>query len=147
MVDLDYERFSAFVNGSVLMPFFQTYTYNSFDGSASSGPTWAFTGGAGGSFTPFGSPHWRLDLYGLLGLTNLNATGSSFGDNPSASIGLGVGVHYTGSTGFTVGFKVPLVGLAFTGPSASQTDFSARLAQFYATHLVSLPIVSLGYRF
>ncbi len=147
MVDLEWGRLYAFVNGSVLTPFFPSYAYDPVDGTSSSSPTWAFTAGAGGSFSPFDSSGWRLDLFGLLGLTNLAASGNAYGDPISFSVGVGVGLHYTAPSGFTVGFKLPLVGVAITGPSTTQTDFSSRLGQFYATHLVALPVVSLGYRF
>jgi hypothetical protein len=149
MLDLDHGLLYAFANVSLLSLIVTQYAY--FNGPGAASQVFVAAAGAGVSFLPFGgrSP-WHLDLFGLVGLDNWRGSGAP-GFN--LSLGLGVGVHCTLPSGFTVGFKLPVIGAGFAlevspvyggsyGPSPS-----ALLGHFFQAALFGFPVVSLGARF
>lgn len=77
-------------------------------------------------------------------------------------IGISAGFHWTSISGFTVGFQIPVFGLApgysailgsstsngSGGSSGGPVNTGATLiANYYLAAGMALPVVSLGYRF
>jgi len=59
-------------------------------------------------------------------------------------VGVGMGFHYTGPSGFTAGFKVPILGFAF---GRDVDSFKNSGLYHYLNTLVSFPLATIGYRF
>lgn len=60
-------------------------------------------------------------------------------------VGGGLGFRYLHPSGFTVGFKVPAFGASFT--TRPNADGPQSVGSFYLFNLITLPIISFGYRF
>jgi hypothetical protein len=142
MVDLDLGHFYGFAGGSIGYAII-------FSGSSSQ-----YAGGVlalGGQWRLAPTSRWKFDLSGTLLPTWWN--GFSMG------IGISAGFHWTSASGFTVGFKIPVFGLApgystVLGDSSSSgsgykpvTSGASLIANYYLEAAMALPIVSLGYRF
>ncbi|HZS36455.1 MAG TPA: hypothetical protein VFF06_06500 [Polyangia bacterium] len=132
-LDFDYHPFYGFVSGSVGMPAF------------TGGETGAFAVGLGHSFRIKRTSPWKFDLFAVA-----TAAWSSSSDGfraaqaaPYGGLGVGLGFHYTYRSGFAVGFKLPVIGVAFGGAASTESA----PGQFYVAMLQALPIVSLGWRF
>jgi hypothetical protein len=87
-----------------------------------------------------GESMWYMDVLAL---------GTAGRVDPSVTIGggIGIGFRYLHRSGFTFSAKVPLFGA--TGQVSGNYGYSgaAALGNFYLASAVSLPVVSLGYRF
>lgn len=94
--------------------------------------------GAGLTLQAFPGSRWRFDLFGMVSPLVIPKEGSYVG------IGAGIGLHYTFSSGFTVGAKIPAFGLAW---SNKDYKLGESFALFYGTGMAGLPVLSVGYRF
>ena len=70
---------------------------------------------------------------------------TSSGYRTSLAAGLGVGLHYTWSTGFTLGFTAPILGYAWAIGTVN-TSYTG-VVGFFLASAVGLPLGYLGYRF
>ena len=135
MIDFDYRPFYGFVGSSFGYPFIFSGHYGA--GSIGLGGTWRFSLHS----------NWSVDVFGMLLPT--------WWDGFSCGIGAGFGFHYTSPIGFTVAFKFPFFGLApgnifsnsYNGNSGSINSGSALIGYFFMEAGMSLPIISMGYRF
>jgi hypothetical protein len=142
MIDLDLGRFYGFVGASIGYPII-------FSGTSSQYAGGVIALGAQWRLSP--TSRWKFDLAGTL----LPTWWSGF----SMGIGVSAGFHWTSVSGFTVGFKIPVFGLApgyssVTGAySSSSSGYrpvntgALLIANYYLEAGMALPIVSLGYRF
>lgn len=94
---------------------------------------------------------WYFDAFATVLPGFHSAMGGGWRGEFVCGIGLGAGVRYLHRSGLTVGFKVPLLGVA-VGPgtrSLYTADYrtSEMTARFYLGALIGLPIASVGYRF
>jgi hypothetical protein len=132
-LDLDAGLFHGFVNANLVLPM------------ASDGQILGFGAGGGVSFHVRPHSRWKLDVFAAVTPTRWGS--SDTGGNWVVGFGVGLGAHYTAKNGFTIGFKMPVIGYsagnAFGGPSSSGTA----VASYYLAGLMGLPVVSLGYRF
>lgn len=114
---------------------------------ASSGNVFGFCAGAGLSITL--PSRWHFDVFADVAPLWWKGGPSSFGQEASyVGLGVGIGFHYTSPRGWAIGFKAPLLGAAPTlGGTGSGYDVTAATEMFYLANVVSLPMVSLGYRF
>jgi hypothetical protein len=154
---LDHEngRFYGFIGTSIGYPLI-------FEGKLSRGPNdgddqyLAAVVGLGASWKVSARSNWRFDLGGTLTPTLWG--GFSMG------IGISAGFHYTSPNGFTVGFKVPVFGVApgcnvvvgerqfdpttYEQRGCAEVKTGAQLiGNYYLQAGMSLPILSVGYRF
>jgi hypothetical protein len=83
---------------------------------------------------------WYLDLLAL------GTAGRVSQDQLVAGAGLGIGFRYLHRSGFTFSAKLPVFG-ATTALSGQGFDGASSLGAFYLANLVSLPAISIGYRF
>ena len=136
-LDLDYGLFHGFLNGSLVLPM------------ASAGDLLGFSIGAGVSWRPTTHSRWRIDAF-------VHIAPARMGDVWLIGVGAGLGAHYTYANGFTIGFKVPILGYSGcansssssgSDPCSSWTSAGGGVAGFYLSSVMGLPIVSLGYRF
>lgn len=112
----------------------------------SNGSIGAFALGFGYS-TPISRPDesmWFMDFF----VEALPGWQQSFNFNtPDLVVGVGggLGFRYLHRSGFTMGFKLPVFGAAFS----TQATFSAAqsVGAFYLFNAIALPIISFGYRF
>ena len=85
---------------------------------------------------------WYMDLLAL---------GTAGRIDPSIVLGggIGVGFRYLHRSGFTFPAEVPLFGATAQGSGNNSYGYSgaAALGNFYLASAVSLPMVSIGYRF
>ena len=126
MVDAQYRSYYGFVAGALAMPII-------------GGTNWlAFTAGLGGTFPISPNSRWRFDVFAEIAPARLNSS------NPAVGLGAGIGAHYTGSSGITVGFKVPIFGYG-VGKGAGSGKDAAEF--FYLASALGLPLISVGYRF
>lgn len=102
----------------------------------------AITGTVGGGITYRVSPssRWHFDLLGQL--VSFQALSD---DDPSVGVGLAIGFHHTSASGFSVAFKLPVVG--YSGCLNSECVGSSGLAQYYQDAWAGTPVISLGHRF
>jgi hypothetical protein len=138
-VDVEYGLFYGFAATAPLFPL------------VTSGQFFGFI--LGGGISPKVSRHWHFDLFGTVspiwwtGLASYNEQSMLIG------LGIGAGLHYTSPNGWSFGFKVPLLGAAIAArycPGFSYyCNYSLGTATgvYYMSNLISLPIVSFGYRF
>ncbi len=149
LLDLDYGHFYGFVGTSIGYPILFT--------GGSGDQFFAFAVGAGVSWKMSAHSLWKFDLVGTLTPT--------WWGGFSAGIGVAAGFHYTSPSGFTVGFKIPVLGVApgcNTVIGSSNNDYSdgggssgcsrvsggpALIGNYFMQAGMSLPVVSLGYRF
>lgn len=143
-LDVDYGHFYGFLGTSIGYPII-------FSGS-NNDQFFAFAVGAGGTWRISSHSNWKFDLVGTLTPT--------WWGGFSAGIGIAAGFHYTSPTGFTVGFKIPLIGAApgcngvvgdgsFDGTSGGCNKVSGGaqlVGNYYLQAGMSLPLVTLGYR-
>ena len=149
MIDFDYGKFYGFVGTSIGYPIIFT------KGSSGDGQYGAFIVGFGGTWKLSPKSAWQFDLGGTL--TPTWWSGFSMG------VGVSAGFHYTTQNGFTIGFKIPIFGVApgCSGVFGNSYDDAGNpiagcakvrtggelVANYYLQAGMSLPIVSLGYRF
>lgn len=125
MLDGEWRYLYAFANASLAFP-------------TSIGAI-AFSGGLGASFPFTPKKSWRFDVFAYAApLKYLKPY-----DAPAVGLGLGVGIHCTFDSGFTLGFKVPIAGYA-VGPGLRG---DAGVAAFYYSSALGLPLFDFGYRF
>src|SRR5262249_22676187 len=96
-VEVDYKLFYGFANASLIFP------------AATDGSIQSVTSGLGLNFKLHPRTHWKMEVFGMASALRLDDEEPWMG-----SLGLGIGFHYTSGGGFTIGFKVPLVGYAFS---------------------------------
>lgn len=136
-VDVDYERFHAFVSTNLLFPILTAGGSNTWlTGAAGAGLSWRL-GDTG---------RWRLDVFGHVAPLRTTSYYTYLG------VGVGAGFHYTARSGFTLGFTMPIVGFAQRfGTSTYGYDASFRyndsVAYYYFAGISGMPIVTMGYRF
>jgi hypothetical protein len=102
--------------------------------------------GIGYSFalSPRGETMWMFDLFGEACGGNLAITQNKQ-DALTGGLGLGVGFRWLHHSGFVLGFKVPVFGAAIANRGIGNVGKSVGF--FYLANLISLPLISLGYRF
>lgn len=133
-LDVDYEYFHAFASTSWLFPL------------VTSGQMVAFTAGMGASI-PF-SPRWRFDVFGHVAPIFESVSGySGTGLQPHVGFGLGIGLHYTAPSGFSIGVKLPVIGAATTTSTQANASVGEIVGWYYLASAFSLPVFSVGYRF
>ena len=144
--DADYRPFYGFVSAGLALPLFTTDHLG------------AVSLGLGGSWRLRPSSNWQIDVFahGTVGFGyktyNYICDGPNFGSpcrdvyisGTYGAVGVGIGFHYTMPSGFTAGFKVPLIGGAFGGPV---TDAPSSGALYYLATSISFPVATIGYRF
>jgi hypothetical protein len=132
--DFDYSYFHAFISTSLLFPL------------VSSGSVFALTGGAGATF-PL-SEHWRFDFFAhVVPFFYKWATFGSQSTHTYIGVGAGIGFHYTASSGWTVGVKLPIVGASAGDYGSGDQTVGAATGYYYWSSAMSLPVLSFGYRF
>lgn len=141
-LDVDYGHFYGFVGTSIGYPII-------FSGSDQA-QFFGFGVGAGGTWRMSPRSHWKFDLVGTLTPT--------WWGGFSAGIGIAAGFHYTSPSGFTVGFKIPLIGAApgcnkivgdynENGGCQKVSGGASLVGNYYLQAAMNLPLVTLGYRF
>lgn len=151
LVDFEYGRFYGFVGTSIGYP----VIFNN-DSNGNKQYVGAIVG-AGATWRLSPRSNWSFDLMGTLTPT--------WWGGFSMGIGVAAGFHYTSPTGFTVGFKIPILGVA---PGCNSVlgeetlDYSTGIdsggcrqvkggpslvGNYYLQAGMSLPIISVGYRF
>ena len=123
-LDLEAGHFYGFLSADLVLPMATTQLLG-------------FSAGAGATFALSPRSHWNIDIFAHLDIARVGeyAIGG----------GVGLGFHYTANNGFTLGFKIPILGYSSTGSSTSGSADS--VAFYYLGAVMSLPVVSLGYRF
>jgi hypothetical protein len=128
-IDADVGLFYAFGNVSLVFP------------AASSGELAGFSTGVGLNFPLGKDSGWKFEVFGYL-------APARFGYNDwEEGLGVGIGVHYTHRSGFTLGFKAPILGYAFRGPVGYDDSPGNPVVNFYLASAIGLPLMNLGYRF
>ena len=142
-LDVDVGHFYGFVGTSIGYPII-------FSGQGNDQYV-SFAVGAGGSWKLAPHSNWKFDLLGTVTPT--------WWGGFSAGIGISAGFHYTSPNGFTAGIKIPVIGLApgcntvFSDYGQSDNQCSpvssgaSLIANYYLQAAMSLPTVSVGYRF
>jgi len=136
-VDIDYKRFHGFASTSLLLPIV----------TAAGEGTWFAAAFGGGITIPLGTTsRWKLDVFGQV--TPLRTTSYY----TYLGFGIGAGFHYTASSGFTLGFTMPVLGFATRlGSSPYGYDpafrYNDSVGYYYLAGLAGMPIVTMGYRF
>ncbi len=137
MVDVDLGRFYGYAGGSIGYPIIFSGTSEQYGGGVV---------GAGVQWRLSPTTRWKFDLTGTL----LPTWWAGF----SMGIGVTAGFHWTSPSGLTVGFKIPVFGVApgnsivgDSGNGHSVNSGSLLVANYYLEAAMALPIVSLGYRF
>jgi hypothetical protein len=128
-LDAQFGHFYAFGAGNLGVPMIT-------DGSVGFGVIGA------GYTVPLSAPSesmWYLDLLAL-------GTAGRNDERTVAGAGVGFGFRYLHRSGFTFSVKVPVFG-ATTALSGPGMDGATSLGHFYLANLVSLPLLSVGYRF
>jgi len=141
MLDFQYRHFYAFLNGSLLFPFISQSGFS--NGSYGTYQLWDFMLGIGPTVRLSDQSRWHFDVLLLAGVFNWDTNGNGRGGQAWGPVGVGFGFHYTLENGFTLGFKVPLIGASF-GDSSTPSE---SLGRFYLATLGGVPFMSLGYRF
>ena len=143
-IDADYRPFYGFLSAGLALPLFTTEHMG------------AVTLGLGGSWRLRPSSNWQFDLFGHA-TVGWGITDSSYAYDPNTggytytrtsgvygAIGVGIGFHYTLPSGFTVGFHIPIIGGAFSGPVH---DAPTSGGYYYLSAAISFPLATIGYRF
>jgi hypothetical protein len=124
--DLDYRLFYAFGNLSLVFP-------------AATGGGWVpFSLGFGLNFALARNSAWKMEVFAQV-------TPMYFENNWWTGVGVGIGFHYTWRSGFTLGFKLPVLGYSFTNKSYTQAGDS--VAIYYLSYAMATPVAFVGYRF
>jgi hypothetical protein len=126
-LDVDYQLLYAFADVSVVFPL------------ATSGKWAAMSFGTGINFRLGGG--WKFEVFAFYSPMR---TDDSWGEWIHG-VGAGVGMHYTMRNGFSVGFKVPVVGYSVTSTTHDSSENG--VVNFYFSAACGLPLLSLGYRF
>lgn len=135
MLDVDYNLFYGFLNVNLVFPLAT---------ASSSHPWWTGSVGAGVSLPVSKNSRWKFDIFGsVLPLAGLESS------KTYVSIGVGLGMHYTFPSGFTVAFKLPALGYTVRTCTydCSNLDSGEAFAYYFLASAMGLPIVSVGYRF
>ncbi|MGC4118091.1 MAG: hypothetical protein QM765_26780 [Myxococcales bacterium] len=141
-LDLAYGSFYGFLSGSLALPLYSIGSGNNFGGitlapgltfKLADGHNWYFDLFVHGTVAWYGHQDYGYYPYGYTKRTSVDG-----------SAGLGMGFHYTSPSGFTVGFKLPIIGAAF-GEDVSDQKSSG--GYYYLNALVSFPAATIGYRF
>jgi hypothetical protein len=106
--------------------------------------------GAGATIPLPSDRRWHFDVfaYGLPAHTTNGFVVVNSGDPyDMLSFGLGAGFHFTGEGGFTVGFKFPVFGTTVALDNRTFSNVGDRAVDFYLFSILTLPVVSFGYRF
>jgi hypothetical protein len=135
--DVQRDHFYGFVSGNLGIPL------------VTNGAAWAVILGAGYSL-PISSPEqtrWVMDFLGTVA-----PGGSSMSWGPTSfytAVGVGLGFRLLHASGFTLGFKIPVFGMAFGPAVGGRESFrgDVSVGSYYLASGVSLPVVSFGYRF
>ncbi|MBI5545506.1 MAG: hypothetical protein HY901_16600 [Deltaproteobacteria bacterium] len=140
MADLDYGLFYGFLSGSLALPMYSLGTDS---------PVGGVTLAPGLSFKISDDRNWHFDLFasaslGFYGDTEYYGYSSHVVTHTVGSVGVGMGFHYTSQSGFSMGFKVPIIGLAF-GDRVNSRESAG--GYYYLNALVSFPVATFGYRF
>jgi hypothetical protein len=136
-VDADYKLLHGFASTSLLLPIV----------TASGSSTWVAGAVGAGVSVPMGkTSRWKLDVFGEV--LPLHTTSYY----TYLAFGVGAGFHYTASSGFTIGFTVPVIGFSTRlGNSPTGYDASFRyndsVGYYYLAGLAGMPLVTMGYRF
>ena len=125
---LDYEDgyFYGFVHADVVLPM------------ASTGELLGFSAGGGITFALASHSRWKMDVFAHLDPVH-------WGSDTNLGGGIGLGFHYTAANGFTLGFKIPILG--YSGTFGGNDDAGSGVAFYYLGGVMGLPVISLGYRF
>jgi hypothetical protein len=133
MLDVDYRLFYAFANFPFVYP------------AATGGGLLTMSFGLGLNFPVARGSRWKMEVYGFVAPLRFSIDNEEDypNENPwSVGIGIGIGLHYTFPSGFSIGLKSPVIGYA-TGSAAVGSGFAA----FYLAGAMGLPLLSMGYRF
>jgi hypothetical protein len=87
-----------------------------------------------------GESMWYMDLLAL-------GTAGRLGDSVIGGAGIGVGFRYLHRTGFTFSLKAPIFGATAQLSGNMPYSGASAVGNFYLANFVSLPAVSVGYRF
>ena len=152
MLDFDYGHFYGYLATSIGYPII-------FSGDQ---PQYAAAAlGLGGTWRLSPRNNWQFDLMGTLTPT--------YWGGFSMGVGVSAGFHYTAPSGFTIGFKIPVFGVApgcsdavgeptdgyssdgtFKSNSTCKNKVSTgadMIANYYLQAAMTTPIISVGYRF
>jgi hypothetical protein len=136
-VDADYKLLHGFASTSLLLPIV----------TASGNNTYVAAAVGGGVSIPMGkTSRWKLDVFGEV--LPLHTTSYY----TYLAFGVGAGFHYTASSGFTIGFTVPVIGFSTRlGSSPTGYDASFRyndsVGYYYLAAVAGMPLITMGYRF
>lgn len=128
-VELQRDRLYAFADGNIGVPFISRFAQIAF----------ALGVGYSHPISEPGASRWYGELFGLINPGASTGTGY-------VGLGVGVGLRYLHSSGFTVGLKLPVFGVALLDPRVGRT-FATQVELFYGANLIALPMVSFGWRF
>jgi len=90
---------------------------------------------------------WQLDLFAdgiLLWLRHDERDDKRLEFN--SAVGVGAGLHYTSTKGFTLGFKLPILGVGFTPGHSSDGWRGLLFDHYFVAAAGGLCSVSVGYR-
>jgi hypothetical protein len=143
LLDIDYGAFLGFANVSIVMPFFTAESTRAgfpFGGVGTSN-LWAFAFGTGLTFRISPTSRWQYDFFVIGGGSNWSPSQNEA--SPYLAAGAGFGFHVTLDSGFAFGIKAPLLGYA----SGTTGGTATGLGTFFGFSVVSVPLLSVGYRF
>ena len=123
-LDVEAGHFYGFLSADLVLPMADTQLLG-------------FSGGAGVTFALSPRSHWNMDIFAHLDIARFSEY--------DIGGGVGIGFHYTASNGFTLGFKIPILG--YSGTNESNNNSAEGVAFYYLGAVMSLPVISLGYRF
>ena len=133
-IDFRFGRVYGYASGSLLLPMLFDHLKINL----------AF--GIGPSFKFF-SDNWTFDVFATAQADMEGINKLDF----NIAVGAGFGWKYIHPQGFTLGFKLPFLG--YTIPVLSSVGFwglvgnAERVAYYYLSFLMSVPVVSIGYTF
>lgn len=125
--DVQVGHFYFFVAGNVGIPLLSNGQIGAFAG----GPAFTF------ALSEKAESMWFMDLQALVNPGWISG-------RPFVGLGAGLGLRYLHKNGFTLAFKLPLLGGAI---GASSGGTAEAVAYFYLANAIALPVVSLGYHF
>jgi hypothetical protein len=134
MLDVDYKLFYGFANFPFVYP------------ATTGGGLLPMSFGLGVNFPVARGSRWKMEVYGFVAPLRIELDGGEDDGGPSnpwsVAIGVGIGVHYTFPSGFSLGLKSPVLGWATNAGSIGNA-----MAAFYLSSAMGLPLLSMGYRF
>jgi len=135
--DVQVGHFYAMVAGNAAVPLLSNGDYGAF--TLLGGYSTAIHRGYTGS--------WKMDilLQASPGWRNFYPQDNSRVVSAFVGVGAVLGFRYEHRSGFSLGFKIPVFGYSIgrNGPAGTITG----VGNYYLASIVSLPVVSLGYRF